>query len=70
MPAFHFYAIPDGLALTTQGFVYGWIGSTTTPIAQYITPLGLLTRGLVVGQGDFWHYAETISDAGWEIADL
>lgn len=70
MPAFQFYAIPDGLALTTHGFAYGWLGSTTTPIAKYITPLGLLTNGLAVGLADFWDYSETISSANWQVSDL
>lgn len=70
MPAFQFYARPDGLALTTQGLVYSWIGSTTVPIYQYLTPIGLLTQGLVIGEGDFWHYGESIGIAGWTRADL
>ena len=70
MSAFQFYAIPDGLALTTSGFVYGWIGYTTLPIAQYVTPVGLAIHGLAVSQADFWHYTETISDANWTDVDL
>lgn len=70
MSAFQFYARPDGLALTTTGFVFGWIGSTTIPTAQYITPLGLATQGFAIGEGDFWQYSEVIADAGWIKADL
>lgn len=70
MSAFQFYARPDGLALTTGGFVYGWLGSTTLPIRHYLTPLGLATHGLAIGEGDFWHYGETISIAGWTRVDL
>lgn len=70
MSAFQFYARPDGLALVTEGLVYGWIGSTAAPIYKYLTPLGLATGGLAIGYGDFWSYGESIGIAGWTKADL
>lgn len=62
--AYQFYVTYDGYELATQGLVEEW------GLTQRITPIGLLTHGFVVGDGDFWYYGETISDAGWTKVDL
>jgi hypothetical protein len=55
------HASPDGVALESLGFVFN--------IAYAISPLGVLTRGFVVGAGDFWQDAETVVSTVWTNVD-
>lgn len=61
--AFKFYVTVDGYAVLTEGLVYSWSNTV------YITPIGLLTDGLVVGEGDFWQYADAPGNASWANAE-
>lgn len=65
MPAYQFNVDVNGIALVTQGFAFEWLLPTTF----FITPLGLLTRGLIIGLGDQWRYDDTSSDPAWASSD-
>jgi hypothetical protein len=77
MPAFQFNVDIDGAALATAGLVLEWV----LPPTFFITPLGLLTRGLIIGLGDQWQYdddstspawasADSSTDPGWVVSDI
>jgi len=61
MPAYQFNVSVDGVSVVTQGVVLEWM----LPPTFFITPLGLLTRGLIIGLGDQWRYDETAVDPSW-----
>ena len=61
MPAYQFNVEPSGYALTVNGEILEWDLAPTL----FISPLGLMTRGLVVGLGDQWQYSETQVSATW-----
>lgn len=66
MPAsYQFNVEVNGVALATQGQYLDW---ETTPYV-YVSPLGIMTRGLIIGLGDQWRYADTASDPVWASAD-
>lgn len=56
-----YYTGIEGLNLVTRGLVYEY--DTTT--VEFITPLGLVTQGLVFGTWDQWSYADNPANAGW-----
>lgn len=68
--AYRFFVQLDGLALSTEGFVFGWNGATLQAYTEYITPMGLLTDGFVVGMADFWQYGDDPANANWTYGDL
>lgn len=66
MPAaFQFNVEVNGVAVVMFGAAMEWI----LPPTFFITPLGLLTRGLVVGLGDQWRYDDTSTDPSWATAE-
>ena len=66
MPAWQYYDIgTDGLDQTLQGLSYDYIFGTN----RYVSPLGLLTFGLVYGEWDFWQHTESIQTVSWSSAD-
>lgn len=65
MPAFQFNVAIDGFALSTFGHYLEWM----TPPYNYVSPLGILTRGLIIGLGDQWRYAENATNPAWASAD-
>jgi len=63
--------------LVTGGLAQEW----DLPPTFFLTSLGLVTNGLVVGKGDFWQYSdeendpswavdETVTDPGWAVDDV
>lgn len=64
--AFQFVVEIDGIAVVTKGLAQEW----PIPPTFFLTPLALVTNGLIVGKGDFWQYADTPADAGWVEADI
>jgi len=65
MPAFQFNVAVDGLALLTQGQLLEW----DAPSHAFISPLGLMTRGLLIGLGDQWQYSDSPEEICWESDD-
>lgn len=63
MPAYQFNVRPDGVALATFGGTFEF----DLPPSFFVTPLGLMTRGLVVGLGDQWRYANDSTDPSWAV---
>lgn len=63
MPAFQFNVDVDGVAVVTFGTALEWI----LPPTFFITPLGLLTRGLIIGLGDQWRYDNDATDPSWAL---
>ncbi len=66
MPSYQFSVDTDGIAVSTNGVAFEWNTFSTL----FITPLGLMTRGLVVGLGDQWQYSESAGDPGWVVDDI
>lgn len=65
MPAFQFNVDVDGVAVCTFGSALEWV----LPPTFFITPLGLLTRGLIIGLGDQWQYDDDSTSPSWTSAD-
>lgn len=61
MPAYQFNVEVCGFATVTQGELLDW----AVPPYVYVAPLGIMTRGLLIGLGDEWRYADTSGDASW-----
>ncbi len=64
--AFQFTVKVDGISLVTRGLAQEW----PVPPTFFLTSLGLVTNGLVVGKGDFWQYADIAVDPGWVVDDI
>lgn len=65
MPAFQFNVEIDGIAAVTRGIALEWM----LPPTFFIAPLGIVTRGLLVGLGDEWRYSDTSASPSWALSD-
>ena len=65
MPAYQFNVEVNGAALLTQGQQLTFI----LPPTYFVSPLGIMTRGLSVGLGDQWRYAESSADPNWIVSE-
>lgn len=73
MAAFQFNVTIDGNNLLMQGLVYNASTNTNSaPLAApyyLLTPIGLLTNGLVFGKSDFWSYNDNVNTITWTLSD-
>ncbi len=64
--AFQFYqAALDPMCCVVSGLLYEF-NSTTV---EYITGVGLVTRGLVYGLADYWQYADNAQLITWTLVN-
>lgn len=65
--SYQFAASVDAVNCVSRGTFYEYNFADGVTWMINLTPLGLLTRGLAYGLGDFWHYYDlnTQQTIGW-----
>ena len=62
MPAYQFYYVGvDGLCVTLYGLQFDY----NLGVSSFVSPVGLMTHGLIYGDGDYWQYDDNVQTITW-----